>query len=351
MANFGGFEIEDGVQESPSANTFGGFEIEDEEPSTLGQDAQTGLEQPTAEPTPKKRGITMSPDEMNVPAASLLTKDEAKEMESMGANEIAARSYEQTTGADAPKSGLLAQIANMGLAVGGRLNANLQMSAAQQLASDEERKDLDTSKLFSQMIFGLGKYNFFRPASALDEWDDSDGLSYKTPEERTAARNAFARELARQFIAERTATKQNAATELENREQGHVATIFGKGPAQVGYSLPYMLGPIGIGLQFAEESAANAARRDRAGRQHGEGGFEGRDFGRHRDRYRNRRRQDRRRNHQARRQGGYRQTADSEGIERQGHGDTCRRCREEVRRRAQERLFVDIKETPPRESP
>lgn len=210
-------------------------------------------------PASQKRGITMSADEMNVPQSTILSKDEAKEKGEMNANEVAARSYEQATGVDAPDNGFLAHIANMGNNIGGRLNANLQMQAAQQLlAKSDNRSDDETRGLFSKMIFGATKYlgaGLFVD-DALDEWDETEGKTYKTPEERTRARNAFVDELARQFIAERTATQHNATMELENRDQGFWATVLGKGPEQVGNTLPYMLGPVGIALQFAQQSTA-----------------------------------------------------------------------------------------------
>jgi hypothetical protein len=210
-------------------------------------------------PASQKRVITMSADEMNVPQSTILSKDEAKEMGEMNANEVAARSYEQATGVDAPDNKIFAHIANMGSNVGGRLNANLQMQAAQQLLSKSgNRSDDETRGLFSKMILGATKYLGGRlfVDDALDEWDETEGKSYKTPEERTRARNEFVDELARQFIAERTATKHNATMELENRDQGFWATVLGEGPAQVANSLPYMLGPVGIALQFAQQSAA-----------------------------------------------------------------------------------------------
>ena len=210
-------------------------------------------------PASQKRGITMSADEMNVPQSTILSKDEAKEKGEMNANEVAARSYEQATGVDAPDNGFLAHIANMGNNIGGRLNANLQMQAAQQLlAKSDNRSDDETRGLFSKMILGATKYLGGRlfVDDALDEWDETEGKTYKTPEERTRARNAFVDELARQFIAERTATKHNATMELENRDQGFWATVLGKGPEQVGNTLPYMLGPVGIALQFAQQSTA-----------------------------------------------------------------------------------------------
>ena len=201
----------------------------------------------------------MSADEMNVPKSTILSKDEAKEKGEMNANEVAARSYEQTTGADAPDNALLAHIANMGVHIGGRLNSGLQMQAAQQLlAKSDNRSDDETRGLFSKMIFGATKYlgaGLFVD-DALDEWDETEGKTYKTREERTRARNAFVDELARQFIAERTATQHNATMELENRDQGFWATVLGKGPEQVGNTLPYMLGPVGIALQFAQQSTA-----------------------------------------------------------------------------------------------
>lgn len=210
-------------------------------------------------PASQKRGITMSADEMNVPQSTILSKDEAKEKGEMNANEVAARSYEQATGVDAPDNGFLAHIANMGNNIGGRLNANLQMQAAQQLlAKSGNRSDDETRGLFSKMILGATKYLGGRlfVDDALDEWDETEGKTYKTPKERTRARNAFVDELARQFIAERTATQHNATMELENRDQGFWATVLGKGPEQVGNTLPYMLGPVGIALQFAQQSTA-----------------------------------------------------------------------------------------------
>ena len=132
------------------------------------------------------------------------------------------------------------------------------MQAAQQLAKGDERSDDETRGLFSKMMFGATKYlgASLLTRDALDEWDDTFGKDIKDPAERTRARNEFANELARQFVAERTATRQNASTELKNREQGFWATVLGKGPEQIGNTLPYMLGPVGIALHFAEEAGA-----------------------------------------------------------------------------------------------
>ena len=204
---------------------------------------------------------------------------------SLGITETAQKDYEAVTGAEAPENPILAQIANMGLTVGGRLNANLQMQAAQKLAAGGNYDDRDMDDLMDQMVYGgVKKVNdamnavpsvvgpgaemamFFHrkrkqervPNEILHDWDETEGRRYKAPDERRAARMEYARQIATDFIKERSAVRQNAETELKNREVTHTANVVSRGLGMLGYTAPYMLGPVGIGLQFLEEGAANA---------------------------------------------------------------------------------------------
>ena len=204
---------------------------------------------------------------------------------SLGITETAQKDYEAATGAEAPQNPILAQIANMGLTVGGRLNANLQMQAAQKLAAGGNYDDRDMDDLMDQMVYGgVKKVNdamnavpsvvgpgaemamFFHrkrkqervPNEILHDWDETEGKTYKDPDERRVARMEYARQIATDFIRERSAVRQNAETELKNREVTHTANVVSRGLGMLGYTAPYMMGPVGIGLQFLEEGAANA---------------------------------------------------------------------------------------------
>lgn len=210
-----------------------------------------------------------------------LTSDyEASKKGDMGITETAQKDYEAATGIDAPENPILAQIANMGQTVGGKLNAGLQMEAAQKLAQGGNYSEDDIHDLMNQMTFGVvhkaDKALRTVPSIAMpgmiaapqgkektvnaivDEWAKGEGSRYTDPEERRVAMNEFARQIGDAFVKERTATKQNAQTELNMRDATTAANIVSRGLAQVGYTLPYMLGPVGIALQFAEEGAANA---------------------------------------------------------------------------------------------
>ena len=217
----------------------------------------------------------------------LVSAGEAKAKGELGITETAQKDYEAATGVEAPKNPILAQIANMGLTVGGRLNANLQMQAAQKLAAGGNYTDRDMDDLMDQMVYGgVKKVNdametvpsvvgpgaemamFFhrkarqkqepRPNEIMRDWDETEGKRYADPEERRIARMQYAGQIATDFIKERTAVKENATTELENREVTHTANIVSRGLGMLGYTAPYMLGPVGIGLQFLEEGSANA---------------------------------------------------------------------------------------------
>ncbi len=204
-------------------------------------------------------------DSFQVP---ITTADEAKAKGALGITETAQKDYEAATGIDAPKNGFLAQVANMGLTVGGRLMAETQMRAAQKLMSgDYDPKDEDS--LMDELIYGavaqLRQTDFsLIPGrkkitnKILKEWDDSIGRQYKDPAERLKARKAYAQQIATNLVKERTGTQQNAETELANRDVTHSANIVSRGLGMVGYTLPYALGPLGITLQFLEEGSANA---------------------------------------------------------------------------------------------
>ena len=213
----------------------------------------------------------------------LTAEKEAAAKGELGITETAQKDYEAATGADAPENPILAQIANMGLMAGGRLNANLQMQAAQKLAAGGNYDDRDVDDLMDQMVYGGVKKvvnalkaapfmagsgmgiapSFPRtpvrfPNEIMRDWDKSEGRRYSDPEERRIARMEYARQIASDFIRERSAVRQNAETELQNRDVTHTANIVSRGLGMVGYSAPYMLGPVGIGLQFLEEGSANA---------------------------------------------------------------------------------------------
>lgn len=217
----------------------------------------------------------------------LTAAGEAAAKGELGITETAQKDYEAATGAEAPQNPILAQIANMGLTVGGRLNANLQMQAAQKLAAGGNYDDRDMDDLMDQMVYGGVKKvsnaletvpsvvgpgaemaMFFHgkqrqkqervPNEILHDWDETEGRRYKDPDERRAARMEYARQIATDFIRERSAVRQNAETELKNRGVTHTANVVSRGLGMLGYTAPYLLGPVGILAQLAEEGSANA---------------------------------------------------------------------------------------------
>ena len=217
----------------------------------------------------------------------LTAAGEAAAKGELGITETAQKDYEAATGAEAPQNPILAQIANMGLTVGGRLNANLQMQAAQKLAAGGNYDDRDMDDLMDQMVYGGVKKvsnaletvpsvvgpgaemaMFFHgkqrqkqervPNEILHDWDETEGRRYKDPDERRVARMEYARQIATDFIRERSAVRQNAETELKNREVTHTANVVSRGLGMLGYTAPYLLGPVGILAQLAEEGSANA---------------------------------------------------------------------------------------------
>lgn len=230
------------------------------------------------------RGMAYEHENRTAPdKTQIVSKEAAAAKGEMGITETAQKDYEAATGAEAPENPILAQIANMGLTVGGRLNANLQMQAAQKLAAGGNYDDRDMDDLMDQMVYGgVKKANdatrtvpsvagpgamvsmaFHRtpdpvPNEIMKNWDESEGRRIADPEERRIARMEYARQIATDFIKERSAVRQNAETELQNREATHTANVVSRGLGMLGYTAPYMLGPVGIGLQFLEEGAANA---------------------------------------------------------------------------------------------
>lgn len=270
-ATFFGVEDEEDTSAVVSEPVF--FASSDEEdtsavgdsPETAEFDEDTPLEDL---PTLGEDGKPLSRQQGESPVP-LVSKDEARAKGEMGITEAAQNDYEAATGADAPDNPVLAQVANMGLSVGGKLGANLQMKAAQRLVSDEEMSDGDVDSAFDMMQFGVaapfaatgraiaGGFRS-RPSAILHEWDETEGRRIADPGERGRARRAYAAQIASDFVKERTAVKQNARTESAARERTHGANIVTGGLAQLGYTAPYILGPAGIAAQFLEEGAANA---------------------------------------------------------------------------------------------
>lgn len=234
------------------------------------------------------RGMAYEHEKRTAPdKTQIVSKEAVAAKGEMGITETAQKDYEAATGAEAPKNPILAQIANMGLTVGGRLNANLQMQAAQKLAAGGNYDDRDVDDLMDQMVYGgVKKVNdaletvptvvglgaemtmFFHrkqrqkqervPNEIMRDWDETEGRRYTAPDERRAARIEYARQIATDFIRERSAVRQNAETELKNREVTHTANVVSRGLGMLGYTAPYLLGPVGILAQLAEEGSANA---------------------------------------------------------------------------------------------
>ena len=201
----------------------------------------------------------------------LTSKQEASAKGEIGINELAATDYAAATGVEFdetegswnPLSGKFwnaigRQISNMGLSVGGRLNANLQTQAAQQLLDSDGLSDKDVDDLMDKMAYGALGYVKPVKNGTMAEWDENEGSRIKNHGDRIKARNEFAKQIALEFLKERSAAKQNAQTELENRDITHKANVVTRGLAQVGYSLPYFLRTPGIAAQFLEEGTANA---------------------------------------------------------------------------------------------
>ena len=112
----GGYEFTDEPEEET-----GGYEFTDEPEEELG-----GYEFTDEGESPD--GVyTRPPSDSPIPLTSV---GEAVAKGELGITETAQKDYEAATGVEAPKNPILAQIANMGLTVGGKLNANLQMQAA-----------------------------------------------------------------------------------------------------------------------------------------------------------------------------------------------------------------------------
>ena len=270
-ATFFGVEDEEDTSAAVSEPVFFGSSDEEDtsavgdSPETVAFDEDTP---PEDLPTPGEDGKPL-PRQQGESPVPLVSKDEARAKGEMGITEAARNDYAAATGADAPDNPVLAQVANMGLSVGGRLNANLQMKAAQRLMSDEELSDGEMDSAFDAMQFGVaapfaaagraiaGGFRS-RPSAILHEWDETEGRRIADPGERGRARRAYAAQIASDFVKERTAVKQNARTESAARERTHGANIVTGGLAQLGYTAPYILGPAGIAAQFLEEGAANA---------------------------------------------------------------------------------------------
>ena len=205
---------------------------------------------------------------------------------SMGWGETAAKNFEAQTGFEAAgevnpniKSPVdkfvLNTLSNMQTGVAKSFAAG-QMLAAQGLSDGQaDRPDGTTDRLLARMIYGTvggTVASWFSTPDVLEEWDNGEGKKYKDPAERTRARNAFAAEIARQFILDRTQTQTNAALELQNREKSFGADAYADFGQNVGYMTPYMLGPAGIAAQFlmsgwgkAEELASDQYAFDEDG--------------------------------------------------------------------------------------
>ena len=153
---FGSSDEEDTSVSVSEPVFFGSSDEEDtsavgDSPETVAFDEDTP---PEDLPTPGEDGKPL-PRQQGESPVPLVSKDEARAKGEMGITEAARNDYAAATGADAPDNPVLAQVANMGLSVGGRLNANLQMKAAQRLMSDEELSDGEMDSAFDAMQFGV----------------------------------------------------------------------------------------------------------------------------------------------------------------------------------------------------
>lgn len=179
----------------------------------------------------------------------------------MGITETARADYAAATGADAPENPFSAQAANMGLAVGGQLNANIQMDAAQTLIRDGDHlDDDDINAAMDNIMFGVfgPAKGWFAKNGVMEEWDNGIGKGFKDAEKRATARRKFAQQIALDFVKERTAVQRNATTEEEGRGISHGGEFLTRGAGNVAYAMPFALGPAGIALQTAQQSASNA---------------------------------------------------------------------------------------------
>ena len=179
----------------------------------------------------------------------------------MGITETARADYAAATGADAPENPFLAQVANMGTAIGGQLNANIQMDAAQTLIRDGDHlDDDDINAAMDNIMFGVfgPAKGWFAKNGVMEEWDNGIGKGFKDAEKRATARRKFAQQIALDFVKERTAVQKNAVTEEEGRGISHGGEFLTRGAGNVAYAMPFALGPAGIVLQTAQQSASNA---------------------------------------------------------------------------------------------
>ena len=171
----------------------------------------------------------------------------------IGFNEMAGLSYAAATGADAPENGALKHLVNVN-AIGAAGFAAGQMNAAQTLADGKDRSDSETDRLLSRTIYGtIGGTvaSWFSTPDVLEEWDRGEGRRYKDAAERTRARNAYAAEIARAFIRDRTLTQAAASGEIQSREKTFGAQTVADLEQNVGYMSLFSLGPVGIAAQFA----------------------------------------------------------------------------------------------------
>ena len=178
----------------------------------------------------------------------------------IGYNEMAGLNYEAATGADAPESGLMRHLVNIN-SIGARGFAAGQMSAAQSLSDGSDRDDAATDSALSRMLYGttLGTVaSWFSTPDVLEDWDRSVGRKFIDAADRTKARNAYAAEIARQFIKDRVQTQQDAGTELQTREAKFGAQALGDLEQNLGYMVPFALGPLGIAAQFAASASGEA---------------------------------------------------------------------------------------------
>ncbi len=178
----------------------------------------------------------------------------------IGYNEMAGLSYEAATGADAPENGVLRNLVNVN-SVGARGFAAGQMSAAQSLINGSERSDSATDSALSRMLYGttLGTVaSWFSTPDVLEDWDRHEGWRFLDAADRTKARNAYAAEIARQFIEDRVQTQTDAGTELQTREAKFGAQALGDLEQNLGYMVPFALGPLGIAAQFAASASGEA---------------------------------------------------------------------------------------------
>ena len=244
-------ELNAGLEQQNQLPTIDELNAELGQPTKLPtiEELNAEIEQPTKPPTQEQQTAAQEN-----PAA------EPEKKPVVGLNEMAGLSYEAQTGVDAPKNAVGKHIVNV-FGFAGKNLANAQMNAAQTLVDGSERSDDDTNRALSRMLYGdIGGTvaSWFSVPDVLEEWDAGEGQRYTDKGERTKARNAFAAGIAKQFIADRTRTQQDAQKELQTREKTFGAETMSDLENTAGYMVPFAMGPLGIAAQFLTGAIGNA---------------------------------------------------------------------------------------------